>query len=144
MKNWLKWLIPVALLFVIKGIVKHCGKCKRELLETDRDFCKLAQEIGWPAAFHRYFHKDGKYLPAKGLPKRKKDFPESLPAEHDFGTLMWEPEEAYCSEDGDMGYTFGRYSMEKDGQKQSGHYFTLWKKDGGEHWKVLFDTGNSD
>jgi ketosteroid isomerase-like protein len=61
------------------------------------------------------------------------------------GTLLeWTPEIAEVASGGDLGYTSGPWRLTTKGEDQPkayGHYFTVWRKDGDGHWKVLVDHG---
>jgi ketosteroid isomerase-like protein len=64
-------------------------------------------------------------------------------------TLNWEPTDAHVFSDKRIGSTTGRYwvTSRKTGEagKQlgSGHYVTMWRRDGGR-WLVIMDTGYPD
>ncbi|HSW49033.1 MAG TPA: DUF4440 domain-containing protein [Bryobacteraceae bacterium] len=64
-------------------------------------------------------------------------------------SITWEPVEAMISEGGDLGYTVGGYVVSRSsdsGRRQaaSGKYVTVWKKQAGGAWKVVFDSGVQD
>jgi ketosteroid isomerase-like protein len=64
--------------------------------------------------------------------------------------LRWQP--AYAEAGGDLGYTTGRWQqVEPDGAGKdkekttaTGHYVTIWRRQPGGAWRVIFDLGNED
>ncbi len=64
-------------------------------------------------------------------------------------TISWEPELAFVSSAGDMGYTLGRYrtrGLDAAGAEMlgAGKYVTIWRKGQDGRWRVVFDGGNPD
>jgi len=59
-------------------------------------------------------------------------------------TLSWEPLNAYMAEAGDMGYTYGIFTMKikASGQESRGTYVSIWKKQTDGSWKYVLDCGN--
>jgi ketosteroid isomerase-like protein len=62
-------------------------------------------------------------------------------------SLSWEPLNADISSSGDMGFTYGIYTIHMDspeGDKvtKEGTYVTIWKKNKAGEWKFVLDTGN--
>lgn len=62
--------------------------------------------------------------------------------------LTWRPVSAEASEDGDLGYTVGRWERRHwvgaDTAVTHGSYVTIWRKQGDGTWKVVLDVGNQD
>ena len=59
-------------------------------------------------------------------------------------SLAWEPTRAEISRGGNLGYTWGRWTSTGGGNTRHGNYMTVWEKQPGGVWKVLFDTGDPD
>lgn len=57
-------------------------------------------------------------------------------------SLTWKPTGADVAQSGDMGYTYGVYSMTINDSLHKGTYVTVWKKQAGGGWKVCLDSGN--
>ena len=61
-------------------------------------------------------------------------------------TLTWEPVAAELSSSGDIGYTYGIYTVQMKNmptdKADKGTYVTIWKKQAGGSWKFVLDTGN--
>lgn len=63
-------------------------------------------------------------------------------------TLTWRPVTAEASEDGDLGWTVGRWERRHwqgaDTVVTHGSYVTIWRRQGDGTWKVVLDVGNAD
>ena len=62
-------------------------------------------------------------------------------------TLDWSPQYAEVAKSGELGYTWGTYSltyMDQNGEEQKsyGKYLNIWKKQADGNWKVAIDIGN--
>ncbi len=120
---------------------------KSEVLETDKNFSKRAQEKGIAEAF--VYYADEKVI--KPIPGEQPIFGkyalmesyEKNPPEY---TLTWEPLRAEAS--GSLGYTFGGYTLTtktpagKD-TVQYGNYISVWKRKKDGSWRYVIDTGNA-
>lgn len=120
---------------------------KSEVMETDRNFSKRAQEKGIADAF--VFYADEKVI--KPIPGQQPLFGkyalmesyEKKPPEY---KLSWEPMRAEAS--GNLGYTFGSYTLTtkttagKD-TVEYGNYISVWKRKKDGSWRYVIDTGNS-
>ncbi len=120
-------------------------KAEREMMEADRAFSKLSETEGMDVAFLAYAADDAVLLrekvpPIKGMEALKKRM-EPLAGKKI--PLKWEPDFARASASGDLGYTYGHWSLTLDGKTQTGHYVTIWKRQADGRWKWVFDTGNT-
>jgi ketosteroid isomerase-like protein len=116
------------------------------LLETDIEFSRKSVEVGAAEAFNMYLADSAIQLPAGGEPVMGR---ESIYAAMKDGhsVLQWEPKKAEVSASGDLGYTWGTYTITTEnekGQKKTsyGKYLDVWKKQSDGSWKVLIDIGN--
>lgn len=120
-------------------------KMRLELMETDRAFSELSKEKGMNHAFTTYCASDGVLLRPQSMPVTGKEAISELVQQTDDSAfqLSWEPSEARVSKSGDMGFTYGVFSMQlKDGSaSQRGTYVSVWVKEDGQ-WKFALDTGN--
>jgi len=61
------------------------------------------------------------------------------------GKLIWAPQYLAVSAAGDLGVSSGpwRYEAERKGQPvlAHGHFFSIWQRDAGGRWQVVFDHG---
>ncbi|MDF2889842.1 MAG: hypothetical protein K0R80_209 [Clostridia bacterium] len=129
--------------------MKEDKKLKHRLLELDRQFDRDTS-IGGLETWVSYFAEDGVMVASQGedIKGREaiynamiKSF--SLPSY----SLRWEPIDAKISEDGSIGYTYGKYVRkytEDDGNEaiSTGKYTTVWQKQGDGSYKIVLDIGN--
>jgi ketosteroid isomerase-like protein len=126
------------------------GKLKAEVIAADRAFCAAAQKDGVEAAFLGVVADDGKLLgdDLAGADAVRDSFGTLPPA----ATLTWEPSFADVSASGELGYTWGRYTLNLPGKKEgnpkrkkTGTYVTVWRRQApGGPWKVVLDGGTPD
>jgi hypothetical protein len=57
--------------------------------------------------------------------------------------LSWAPTAGAVSADGAMGWTDGTWKQVSPKGTKTGHYVTVWVKEGGQ-WKMQVDIGNTD
>ena len=123
-------------------------KEQSRLLQTDIEFSKKSVEVGAAEAFNQYLASDAVELPAQADPITGRDSIHShMKASGGKYVLQWEPKKAEVSKSGDLGYTWGTYSItseDEKGQKKTsyGKYLNIWKKQNDGLWKVLIDIGN--
>lgn len=43
------------------------------------------------------------------------------------------------SRSGDLAYSYGKYSLNRDGSVESGHFFQIWQTDAAGSWKLVLD-----
>ena len=120
---------------------------KAQILQTDRDFSDLSANKGMKTAFLSYAHDSVVMLRDNGMPivgkfaleKQYEHFSDST------FTLIWEPLFADISQSGELGYSYGIFTLTpKDSSQkpEQGTYCTIWKKDISGNWKFVLDTGN--
>ena len=57
-------------------------------------------------------------------------------------SLTWAPEGARLSDDGSLGYSWGRYTSRRGAEEETGRYLTLWRWEAGLGWRVEADIGS--
>ena len=121
------------------------------LMQLDRAFDKATAEKGvdgWVA----YFAPNGSMLSDTSKPTTG---PTEIRAEMEpvfkdsTFTLRWQPTKAEMMIPGVIGYTVGRWerirkNKEGNWMKSTGTYSTTWKKQPGNSWKIILDSGVSD
>ena len=116
-----------------------------ELMEADRAFSELSLEKGMNHAFTTYCASDGVLLRPQSMPVTGKEAVSELVYQNDDSAvqLTWEPLEAKVSKSGDMGFTYGVFTMQlkDESASQQGTYVSVWVKEEGQ-WKFALDTGN--
>lgn len=123
-----------------------------EAMQADRDFAKLAQEKGVPAAFEAYAAPDAHwFVPGPEPVVGPKAISARLMKSFSKGaTLTWEPKKAWASKDGSMAVTWGRsvYTSAKNEKGEtfssSGSYLTVWTRQADGSLKFSHDMGTDD
>lgn len=122
---------------------------RSRLLELDKEFAKSTAEMGLEG-WVSYFDEDGAMVPSQGEVIKGKDAVRNAMAQSfalNSYSLKWEPEYAEASEDGSLGYTYGRYVrtyLNKEGNiiQGTGRYTTIWKRQSDNSYKIILDMGN--
>jgi ketosteroid isomerase-like protein len=59
-------------------------------------------------------------------------------------TMIWQPKGGNIAASGELGYTFGVYSLLPKNKDSALHgtYVNIWKKQSDGSWKLLLDSGN--
>ncbi len=130
--------------------VKLC----EELAGTERSFCAAAARVGIAGAFLDYMAEEC-FLPDR-LGLRRSEYEKAVksarakagtsckPGPNPDVQLTWKPSKVEVSDDGTLGYTWGRYdftSKGKDGKVESstGIYLTIWRRQSDGSWKFVYD-----
>lgn len=122
-----------------------------EIMQADRDFSAYAKAHSISEAFGRYMDQvDGRLLRGRGDPIRgeaaiRENFAGYAPEL----ILHWEPEEAFASQAGDFGMSWGWYYVYRDGNMDRapddrGKYVTVWRRNDAGEWRGLLDMGTRD
>ena len=125
-----------------------------ELAGTERSFCAQAARLGIADAFLANM-ADECFLPdslrlgraeyeAAVREARAKAGAAYKPGPNPNVSLVWSPLKVDVSDDGTLGYTWGRFeysSKGKDGKVQSstGIYLTIWRRQADGSWKFVYD-----
>jgi len=139
----------LSLLFIISCQTKTSDlkeKAKQEIAQAEKDFEKMTAEKGIKEAFT--FYADSNVV-VKGqndsLIKGKDGISNfyGLPSFKNV-SLKWSPDFIDVSEDGTLGYTFGKYvwqSKDSTGKLNEfkGVFHTVWKKQSDGSWKYVWD-----
>ena len=123
-------------------------KLREELLNTDRKFSERSKEVGNQQAFLEYAASDAVLLKQNQLPIiGRRDIRQHFSNQSDKAyVLTWKPSYAKIAESGDLGYTYGIYTMKvKNNPKElyRGTYVTIWEKNKKGKWRFVLDSGNS-
>lgn len=59
-------------------------------------------------------------------------------------TISWEPLQAIVAQSGELGYTYGLYTlrMHDSGKLHRGTYVSIWQKNADGLWRLALDSGN--
>jgi ketosteroid isomerase-like protein len=122
---------------------------KDELIAADKAFSAMSAKEGPRAALLAYVTPDAKLL--SQMRQGKDGVADMLVQLPPTATLSWEPSFADVGSAGDLGYTWGRYTLiipsPKKGQEpvvQMGNYVTVWRRKAIGGWKVVLDGTHPD
>ena len=118
---------------------------KVEMLEADRAFSTLSEQKGLRTAFMECIDSNGVLLRPGTLPLVAGDAMDFITQSNDTGFVMtWEPRDAGLAASGDLGYTYGVYSLRPSAADTViyGSYVSIWKKQPGGKWKFVLQSGN--
>lgn len=119
---------------------------KKEILETEQNFAKMAMEEGIEKAFLYYAAEDAVLLRNNNLITGKDAISQYFgeQKQEDEVSLTWEPDFIDVAKSGDLGYTYGKYiftSTDSNGNKveSKGIFHTVWKRQMDGSWKFVWD-----
>ncbi len=117
----------------------------QEISEAEKKFAGLCIKKGVEKAFAFYADDSARIRSADSLISGKKAI-QKYYAQPFFKkvTLQWSPDFVDAAASGDIGYTFGRYTLiitDRKGKKNitKGIFHTVWKKKNGA-WKFVWDS----
>ncbi|MCD6163126.1 MAG: nuclear transport factor 2 family protein [candidate division Zixibacteria bacterium] len=150
MKSYKSVIGIMLLVILIQGCqtTVDVDKEKEALLQADRDFSKLSEEIGALKAFSQYLTEDAVQLPTRSYPiVGREAIYKSMDVPGSNYVMKWEPQSAEAAKSGDFGYTWGFYTViqpDSTGEERTsyGKYFNVWKKQEDGSWKVAVGMGN--
>ena len=152
LKSGLIYLLVILLLQIF--YFTSCQKVDIEkeiktMMDADRAFSNLSENQGRNEAFFTYCADNGVILRPDSYPVEGRETIKELllQAPDDNYTLTWEPLYGFVSKSGDLGYTYGIWTLktkDEEGEMniQKGTYVSIWGKDEEGNWKYLLDTGN--
>ena len=118
---------------------------KAAMMEADRAFSKLSEEKGMKHAMIQYIDSKGILLRPNSIPIAGGEAINYISQGNDTSyTMTWEPSGGTIAKSGELGYTFGVYSL-KPNDKDTifyGTYVSIWKKQADGKWKFVLETGN--
>ncbi|HEY6806253.1 MAG TPA: DUF4440 domain-containing protein [Pyrinomonadaceae bacterium] len=139
----MKTLLPILLL--VAFLQQPVSPELQRLADTERAFSRTSVEKGVRASFMEFFAEDGiNFTPHPGNAQEYfRNHPAPTPQSF---TLKWEPAFADISQAGDLGYTTGPVIITDNANQHPprySYYFSVWKKQPDNNWKVLVDLGTS-
>jgi ketosteroid isomerase-like protein len=146
-----KLVISLLILTSVVGAEKpEKEKSKAEIAATENAFSAMAQEKGLLAAFEHFAAPDVAFVDTdprqwRGLDavrRRLGDTPANL-------KITWSPLFVDVSEDGTLGYDYGRYEVRRPGGEgkettAGGFFLTIWKRQPDGSWRYVMDNGAPD
>jgi|HubBroStandDraft_1064217.scaffolds.fasta_scaffold156197_2 ketosteroid isomerase-like protein len=125
------------------------GKAKSELIAADIAFSEMSAKVGPSAALLAFIAPDAKLLSV--VRQGKDGVHDELMQLPPTATLTWTTSYADVAASGDLGYTWGRYTLivpsSVKGRQplvEKGTYVTVWRHQAIGGWKVVLDGGNPD
>ena len=126
------------------------AKLKAEVAAMEDAFCAMAREKGLFAAFQYFAAPDVSFIdtdprqwrgPAAVLKRIGPDQPGT--------SLIWSAYYTDVSDDGTLGYNYGRYEWRGPGTDgkpliRTGWFLTIWKRQPDGSWKYVMDNGAPD
>lgn len=122
-------------------------KWKQEVITTEHNFLKMAEEKGISEAFQAYAADDAVLMRNDTIIKGKNNLKAFLSKYNNPNleqSLKWEPDFVDVSSSGDLAYTYGNFILTyKDslGKKveNKGIFHTVWKRQPNQEWKFVWD-----
>ncbi|MBS0662638.1 MAG: DUF4440 domain-containing protein [Verrucomicrobia bacterium] len=125
-------------------------KLKQEVARMEDAFCAMAKERGIRAAFEHFAAPDVAFIDTdprkyRGLEAVRARIGPDQPG----ATLTWSASFTDVSDDGTLGYNYGRYESRRrlpDGKDSvhTGWFLTIWKRQPDGSWRYVMDTGAPD
>jgi ketosteroid isomerase-like protein len=133
-----------AILIVSCAAPKLVAESPDVLMQADRAFSDLSKAKGMKAAFMQYMDSNGILLRPGYYPLVGEAARSFLQGQNEGGaTLTWEPQAAEMARSGDLGYTYGLFTVTAKDTTLQGTYISIWKKQKDGSWKFVLDTGNT-
>lgn len=118
---------------------------KAEMIAAEIAFSSLSEAQGTRKAFMQYIDSNGVLLRPNSFPLVGADAVDFISQTNDTSyTMVWQPKGGTVAASGDLGYTFGVYTItqKNKGAPLYGNYVNIWKKQQDGSWKLLLDSGN--
>jgi ketosteroid isomerase-like protein len=125
-------------------------KFKAELVQVELAFAAMAQEKGVLPAFEHFAAPDVAFIDTdprrfRGLEAVRQRMGKT-PATT---KLTWSPLFTDVSDDGTLGYNYGRYQARSQGADgtetvREGFFLTIWKRQPDGSWRYVMDNGAAD
>lgn len=115
-----------------------------EIVGADHAFSRVAREQGVPTAMATFAAEDGRvFLSRAPMIAGRENIERQYAGWEAQSMLQWEPAGADISARGDMGFSWGRWTLTRDGaDPASGNYVSVWRRDGEGKWRFLANIGN--
>jgi ketosteroid isomerase-like protein len=114
-----------------------------EVLQADKEFSDMSKHIGIKKAYMEFMSDEGVLLRPDFLPisgASAVDYLSTL-ADKDY-ELSWEPKGGMIASSGELGFTYGVYSLKTADTTYQGTYTNIWKKNGNGPWRYVLNTSN--
>jgi ketosteroid isomerase-like protein len=148
MKNYIIILSILTALIACNSKVdtaKLKEECKAQIVQTEKDFEKMAAEKGVAEAFAFYAADSAVINRGAYLNFGKTEIKDHyLKWKFKEVSLKWSPDFVDVAASGDLGYTYGKFTFsatDTTGTKieDKGYFHTVWKKQADGNWKYVWD-----
>lgn len=143
MKKYLPFLFFAGLAATCKTRTVDVSRDAEQIMNADRAFSALSETSGLPAAFAAYADSSAVLLQPGYFPLvGQTAFAYMQQQEDSTALLTWSPENAGMALSGDLGYTYGIYTLKTPDTIKQGTYVTIWQRQADGSWKFLLKSGN--
>ncbi len=128
-----------------KKVEENIVDYKPAMIQADRDFSKLSEEKGIKYAMMHFIEGKGVLLRPNSLPMVGGEAINFISQANDASyTMTWEPNGGSVAKSGELGYTYGVYSLKPTNKDTVfyGTYVSIWKRHPDGTWKFVLETGN--
>ena len=120
---------------------------KQEITQAESDFARMALEQGIEPAFLAFAAEDAVLMRNNQVVRGRDEIREwfaKRPSDPSKIKLEWKPDFVEVSASGDLGYTYGAYTLtviDSTGaaQTQTGIFHTVWKRQADGTWRFVWD-----
>ncbi len=139
-------IIPIILLITACEHPKSKEEIKKEIFQTEKDFERMVLERGAADAFYNFADENAVIKRDNDSLIFGKESIKNYYKNNDSknATVNWTPDFIDVSEDGSLGYTYGKYVWKiKDDLGKTieykGIFHTVWKRQPDKSWKYVWD-----
>ena len=119
------------------------GTNTQDIIDADKAFSDMSRQLGMKKAFLQYISKEGVMLRPGYMPIIGADAIDYLSQVNDTAyKISWVPTHGEIANSGELGYTYGVYTLATADTTLKGTYVNIWKKQADGEWKFVLDTGN--
>jgi hypothetical protein len=115
------------------------------LIDTDRSFSRLSEQKGLKTALIQFMDNKGVLLRPYSLPIVGGQAIHYVSQLNDSSyTMTWEPKGGTVALSGELGYTYGLYSVKPHDMDTVlyGTYVSVWKRQSDGNWKFVLESQN--
>ncbi|MEO6818431.1 MAG: DUF4440 domain-containing protein [Ginsengibacter sp.] len=115
----------------------------QELMDVDIAFSDMSRQVGIKKAFTEFMSPEGILLRPEYPPIVGAEAIDYLSLVNDTAyVLSWKPSGGEIAKSGDMGFTYGEYTLKVDEAVINGTYVNVWKKQSDGAWKYVLNNTN--
>ncbi len=117
---------------------------KEEIRQAEAEFAAMADSVGIAEAFQHFAAEDAVLKRGSSLIKGRQSIYDLYTSNPVGGSLQWVPDFVDVSQSGDLGYTYGGFTLttvDSSGQEitNRGIFHTVWKRQEDGSWKYVWD-----